>query len=242
MVLWVFLENLFLNIFSYLIQNTWMRVRLRRHFAFGPIIEYFVNKFIWNIFVKKEVSGVFRHEWLNDKIWNSRSGQKKKLLEFKKPMNFMEFFDFSLWGVWAKAWSINTTPPGQLFWVFSLFSPRWVSIPVCQNMLEIIILLVLKCTVQPDQISLRVVSMDRPKKGHQPLKVFDFLILTSNIWEELKVLSLKIQKSLQPPASSGHGLYRILSSHWLALFWFGLRDVKVSSNILLRSRNLKNNR
>jgi len=126
MVLWVFLENLFLNIFSYLIQNTWMRVRLRRHFAFGPIIEYFVNKFIWNIFVKKEVSGVFRHEWLNDKIWNSRSGQKKKLLEFKKPMNFMEFFDFSLWGVWAKAWSINTTPPGQLFWAFSLFSPRWV--------------------------------------------------------------------------------------------------------------------
>jgi hypothetical protein len=39
----------------------------------------------------------------------------------------------------------------------------------------------IKGTVGPDRISLRVVSLDRPLKGHQPLYVFDFLILILNI-------------------------------------------------------------
>ncbi len=39
----------------------------------------------------------------------------------------------------------------------------------------------IKGTVRPDWISLRVVSLDRPLKGHQPLYVFDFLILILNI-------------------------------------------------------------
>jgi hypothetical protein len=49
-----------------------------------------------------------------------------------------------------------------------------------------------------------------------------------------------MQKFIQPPAYSDHGLHRILSSYWLvhfylmkksakvhALFWFGLWDVRI---------------
>jgi hypothetical protein len=35
--------------------------------------------------------------------------------------------------------------------------------------------------LRPDSISLRVVSLDWPQKGHQPLYVVDFLILILNI-------------------------------------------------------------
>ncbi len=59
----------------------------------------------------------------------------------------------------------------------------------------------------------------RPWKGHQPLKVFDFLISVLNIWKEFKVLSRFIQKIIQPPACSDHGLYRILSAYWLVHFY-----------------------
>jgi hypothetical protein len=61
-----------------------------------------------------------------------------------------------------------------------------------------------------------------------------------NIRKDFQVLSRFIQKLIQPPACSDHGLYRILSSYWLApfyllkkirqraeLFWFGLRDVGI---------------
>jgi hypothetical protein len=37
--------------------------------------------------------------------------------------------------------------------------------------------------------------------------------------KDIKVLSHFIQKSLQPQAFSTHGLYRILSSYWLAHFY-----------------------
>jgi hypothetical protein len=36
-------------------------------------------------------------------------------------------------------------------------------------------------TIRLDWISLRVVLLDRPQKGHQPLYVFDILILILNI-------------------------------------------------------------
>ncbi len=61
-------------------------------------------------------------------------------------------------------------------------------------------------------ICLRVVPLDRPWNGHQPLWVFDFLISVLNIWNAFKALSCFIQKLIQPPACSYHSLYRILSS------------------------------
>ncbi len=112
---------------------------------------------------------------------------------------------------------------------------------------------IFKGTVRPDWICMRVVSLDRPWKEHQPPYVFVFLISLLNIWKDFKVLSHFIQKWIQPPACSDYGLYRILSSYWLvllfdekicksvALFWFGLQNVRVSSNILLRSRNPETN-
>ncbi len=45
---------------------------------------------------------------------------------------------------------------------------------------------------------------------------FYFSILILNIWKDFKVMSRVIQKCLRPLASSAHGLYRILSSYWLA--------------------------
>ncbi len=38
-------------------------------------------------------------------------------------------------------------------------------------------------------------------------RFFDFLISVLNIWKDLKVLSRFIQKLIQPPARSDHGLY-----------------------------------
>ncbi len=52
----------------------------------------------------------------------------------------------------------------------------------------------LEGTVRPDWISLSVVSLDKPEKGHKQLYVFDFLNLILNILEEFKVLSCFIQK------------------------------------------------
>ncbi len=57
-----------------------------------------------------------------------------------------------------------------------------------------------KGTVRPDLIYMRVVPLDRPWNEHQPLHVFDFLILVLNIWKNFKVLSRFIQNWIQPPA------------------------------------------
>ena len=54
----------------------------------------------------------------------------------------------------------------------------------------------LKGTIRPGWISLRMVSLDRPQKGHPPLYVFDFLILILNNWEEFKILSCFLKKCL----------------------------------------------
>jgi hypothetical protein len=54
--------------------------------------------------------------------------------------------------------------------------------PHGQNSADILTerIILLKGTVRPDWISMRVVSLDRPQKGH-PLQVLDFLILIANI-------------------------------------------------------------
>jgi hypothetical protein len=55
---------------------------------------------------------------------------------------------------------------------------------------------VLKGTVRPDWICMRVVSLKSPLKGHQPLYVFNFLFLILNFSNNFKVLSRSMQKRL----------------------------------------------
>ncbi len=110
----------------------------------------------------------------------------------------------------------------------------------------------LKGTVRPDWICMRVVPLESPLKGHQPLHVFDFLISVLNIWNNFKVLSHFMQNWTQPPACSVHGLHRMLPSYWLAwrTFIWWKNPPKCSSilvwvaewwNFLPASRNPKNN-
>ncbi len=80
--------------------------------------------------------------------------------------------------------------------------------------------------------------------------VFNMIL---NIWKDFKVLGRFIQKCLQPPASSAHALYGILSSYWLVHFCLIKNPQKCciflvwiagcwnSSNILHMSHNPKNN-
>ncbi len=86
---------------------------------------------------------------------------------------------------------------------------------------------IVKGIFQVDWIYMRVVPMDRPWKGHQPLKFFDFLISLLSIWKDFKVLSPLMQKWIQPPACAYHGLHRILSSYWLAHFYLMKKSAKV---------------
>ncbi len=107
-----------------------------------------------------------------------------------------------------------------------------------------------KGTVQPDWICMRVVPLESPLKGHQPLYVFDFLVSVMNIWNNFKVLSRFMQNWTQSPACSVHGLHRMLSSYWLAHFHLMKKSSNVQLyfgsvaewwNFLPASRNPKNN-
>jgi hypothetical protein len=83
-----------------------------------------------------------------------------------------------------------------------------------------------KGTVRPDWICMRVVLFDRPWKGHQ-LEAFHILFSVLNIWKDFKDLSRFIQKRIQPPACSDHGLYKILFSYWLAHICLLKKSAKV---------------
>ncbi len=85
----------------------------------------------------------------------------------------------------------------------------------------------IKGTVRPDWICMRVVSLESSLKGHQPLYVFNFLFLILNIIQGFKVLSRSMQKWIQPPACSVHGLHSILSSYWLAHCYLMKKSTKV---------------
>jgi len=85
----------------------------------------------------------------------------------------------------------------------------------------------IKSTVRPDWVCMRVVSLESPLKGHQPIYVFDFLISVLNIWNNFKVLSRFMQNWTQTPACSDHGLHRILSSYWLAHCYLMKKSTKV---------------
>ena len=86
---------------------------------------------------------------------------------------------------------------------------------------------VIKGTVRPDWICMRVISLGSTLKGHQPLYVFNFLFLILNILQDFKVLSRSMQKWIQPPAVSVQGLHRILSSYWLAHCYLMKKSTKV---------------
>ncbi len=86
---------------------------------------------------------------------------------------------------------------------------------------------IIKGTVRPDWICMRVVSLKSPLKGHQPLDVFDFLISVLNIWNNSKVLSRFMQNWAQSPACSVQGLHRMLYSYWLAHFHLMKKSAKV---------------
>ena len=87
----------------------------------------------------------------------------------------------------------------------------------------------IKGTVRPDWICMRVVSLERTLKGHQPLYVFNFLFLILNILQDFKVLAApcKNESSILNPDVSVHGLHRILSSYWLAYFYLMKKSTKV---------------
>ncbi len=92
-------------------------------------------------------------------------------------------------------------------------------------------------TVRPDWICMRVVPLESPLKGHQPLCVFDFFISVLNIWNSFKVLRLFMQNWTQPPESvamlppfgpiEGQKWFDRISSQWesqknrFALIYFG---------------------
>ncbi len=58
-------------------------------------------------------------------------------------------------------------------------------------------------------------------------RFFDFLISLLNIWKDFKALSRFMQKIIQPPACSDYGLHRILSSYWVAYFYWMKKSAKV---------------
>jgi|694.fasta_scaffold19608_6 hypothetical protein len=88
---------------------------------------------------------------------------------------------------------------------------------------------VIKGTVRPDWICMRVISLGSTLKGHQPLYVFNFLFLILNILQDFKVLAApcKNESSILNPDVSVHGLHRILSSYWLAYFYLMKKSTKV---------------
>ncbi len=104
----------------------------------------------------------------------------------------------------------------------NLFSSK----PLLRRILKIQNQYRFKGTVRSDWICMRVVSLESPLKGHQPLYVLNFLFLILNIWKDFKVLSRFMQKWIQPPACSDHGLHRIFSSYWLAHFYLMKKSAK----------------
>ncbi len=68
------------------------------------------------------------------------------------------------------------------------------------------------------------------------INCYRFFIFFSplNIWQDFKVLSCFMQKWIQPPACSDHGLHRILPSYWLTHFYWMKNPPKCCSSLLHR--------
>ncbi len=66
---------------------------------------------------------------------------------------------------------------------------------------------VFKGTFQPDWICMRVVPLDRPGKGHQPLYVLDFLFWSWIFEKTSKFWAASYKNASNPPTCWDHGLY-----------------------------------
>ncbi len=93
---------------------------------------------------------------------------------------------------------------------------------------------------------MRVVPLVGLEKDINRYRFFIFFISVLNIWKVFKVLSRFKQKWIKPASCSG--LYRILSSHWLAHFFYEKNRQRIKLfwiagcwNSSLTSRNPKNN-
>ncbi len=137
-----------------------------------------------------------------------------------------------------------------LLWVFAFYGQSVCRFNYLKKDVLLYFFIFFKGTVRPDWICMRVVPLESPLKGHQPLYVFDFLISVLNIWNNFKVLSRFMQNWIQSPACSVHGLHRMLSSYWLAHFHLMKKSAKVQlyfssvcgmMKFLPASRNPKNN-
>ncbi len=114
----------------------------------------------------------------------------------------------------------NFLRPISFAHVPSTYGINFLSVKFCR------ILGSFKGTVRPYWICMRVVPLESPLKGHQPLYVFDFLISVLNIWNNFKVLSRFMQNWTHLPACSDHGLHRIMSSYCLAHFYLMKKSAK----------------
>ncbi len=121
----------------------------------------------------------------------------------------------SLWILHCKIHSVYARTPSifkHIFFSFNLFCFKGTR------------------TVRPDWICMRVVPLDRPLKGNQPVYVFDFLISVLNIWSNFQVLSRFIQKGLLSSCSKRDLFRRTV------LQKFG-RDINCSLDCSLRVKN-----
>ncbi len=76
-----------------------------------------------------------------------------------------------------------------------------------------------KGTVQPDWICMRVVPLESPLKGHQPLYDFDFLISVLNIWNKFWAASCKIEPNLLLVRITGC-IESCLPIGWRTVIWW----------------------
>ncbi len=76
---------------------------------------------------------------------------------------------------------------------------------ICENL----VIVHFKVTVRPDWICMRVVSLESPLKGHQPLFVLIFYFLSWIFDKSSKFWAASCKKAFNPPACSVHGLHML---------------------------------
>ncbi len=83
-----------------------------------------------------------------------------------------------------------------------------------------------KGTVWPVWICMRVVSLERPSKEHQPLYVLNFFIFYLEYLKRLQSPEPLHAKMNPTSCLFGSRLHRILSSYWLAHFYLMKKSAK----------------
>jgi hypothetical protein len=132
-----------------------------------------------------------------------------------------------------------------VLYMVCLFNTSWQS--------QSLLISIFKGTVRPDWICMRVVSLDR-RTSTAILVCFLFFYFTFEYLKRLQ--SSEPLQTKMNPTSRLFGSRFVLNPFFLlagaflfyekicisvVLFWFGLQNVRVSSNILFTSRNPKTN-